>query len=60
MASERALAGRVPTIGARSDPAQGHGIPSGHQPGFWPLKSEAGSARAAFPGIQTVVPLTAS
>ncbi len=33
-ASERALAGRTPTIGARSGPAHGHAVPAGHQPGF--------------------------
>lgn len=33
MASERALAGSTPTIGVRSEPTQGHGLPLGHHAG---------------------------
>jgi len=32
--SERALAGSVPSIGVRSGPVHGQGVPAGHQPGL--------------------------
>ncbi len=47
-------------MGERSGPTQGHGVPSGHQPGRPERHSEAGSVLESFPGIQTVVPLTGS
>src|SRR5215831_5255936 len=58
--SERALAGSVPTIGARSGPVQGQGLPVGHQAGFATRYSDAGSARAAIDGFQTTALLTVS
>jgi hypothetical protein len=35
------LAGNVPTIGVRSEPAHGQGVPAGHQSGFaWAFPSD--------------------
>jgi hypothetical protein len=34
IASYRAFAGSVPTIGITSGPTQGHGLPAGHHVGF--------------------------
>ena len=54
------MAGSVPTIGVRSDPAQGHGVAAGHQAGFAVRYSDAGSVRVVIVSLHFTPAVTVS
>ena len=60
IASERAFAGNVPTIGVRSDPAHGHGEPAGHHAGLEARYSDGGSVRTELAGFHVTALFTVS
>jgi hypothetical protein len=58
--SERALAGRIPTMGFRSGPAHGQALLAGHQAGLADKYKEAGRTCVAMEGFHTTPGVTVS